>query len=440
MRRARQGARPPRGDRARVGGGRGRARPARDGAGRCGQVAPPARARRARGGRRGRALRTRRPGGGRLLARPRPPARAGAAELRESDPVGAQHEALRAHLAQLFAADVLDRAAEALGELALAPAPRPSAMAQADARTRAAWMRGAFVEWLSAACEERPHLLVLEDLHWAERGSVVAIEEAIAKSAGRALCVLALARPEVHELFGELWAKVGVQEVRLVPLTRRACERLIRTVLPDAGADRVEHVIERAEGNAFCLEELIRHVAHDAAAPLPETVLALAEARVARLRPEHRRVLRAGSVLGEVLWDAGVAAILEDELGDVRASCASWWPTRSWSSTRRAASPVRASTRSATRCCATPSTRRSPTTTASSRTAARRSGCSPRASVIRRCSPRTSSARASRRAPSCTSRARPSARSTRSTGRRVARSPRARCGSEARRPCAARST
>ncbi len=244
----------------------------------------------------------------------------GAAELRESDPVGAQHEALRAHLARLFADDVLDRAAEALGELALAPTPRPSAMAQADARTRAAWMRGAFVEWLSAACEERPHLLVLEDLHWADRGSVAAIEEAIAKNAGRALCVLALARPEVHELFAELWAKVGVQEVRLAPLTRRACERLIRSVLPDAGADRVERVIERAEGNAFCLEELIRHVAHDAAAPLPETVLALAEARVARLRPEHRRVLRAGSVLGEVLWDAGVAAILEDELGGVGAA------------------------------------------------------------------------------------------------------------------------
>ncbi len=45
--------------------------------------------------------------------------------------------------------------------------------------------------------------------------------------------VLALARPEVHELFPRLWAERSLQEIRLGELVRRASERLVREVLGD---------------------------------------------------------------------------------------------------------------------------------------------------------------------------------------------------------------
>src|SRR3954451_15194202 len=124
--------------------------------------------------------------------------------------------------------------------------------------------------------------------------------------------LLALARPEVFEVFPRLWAdRQNVQELRLKELGRRAGERLIRQVLGDTvGSDTVERLVRQAEGNAFYLEELIRAAAEGKDTALPETVLAMVETRLGRLAVEARRVLRAASVFGEVCWEGGVVAVL----------------------------------------------------------------------------------------------------------------------------------
>ncbi|KYF83603.1 hypothetical protein BE17_28730 [Sorangium cellulosum] len=59
-------------------------------------------------------------------------------------------------------------------------------------------------------------------------------------------------------------------------------------------------VVEQAGGNPFYLEELIRAVAEERGEALPETVLAMVQARLGRLPPGARAVLRAASVFGEV--------------------------------------------------------------------------------------------------------------------------------------------
>src|SRR6185436_10730285 len=115
----------------------------------------------------------------------------------------------------------------------------------------------------------------------------------------------------------------NVQELRLKELGRRAGERLVRQVLGDTvGSDTVERLIQRAEGNAFYLEELIRAVAEGKDQALPETVLAMVEARLARLPFEARRVLRAASVFGEVCWESGVALLLGETI--TPAAVAEW--------------------------------------------------------------------------------------------------------------------
>src|SRR6185369_16154396 len=89
----------------------------------------------------------------------------------------------------------------------------------------------------------------------------------------------------------------------------------VRQVLGDTvGNDTVERLIKQADGNAFYLEELIRSVAEGKHAALPETVLAMVEARLARLPFEARRVLRAASVFGEVCWERGVVALLAETM------------------------------------------------------------------------------------------------------------------------------
>ncbi len=92
--------------------------------------------------------------------------------------------------------------------------------------------------------------------------------------------------------------------------------------------ETVEGLLDRAAGNAFYLEELIRAVAEGKGNSLPDTVLAMAQARLDRIEPEARRVLRAAGVFGQVFWRGGVAALIGAEqvshldihLGDLTAS------------------------------------------------------------------------------------------------------------------------
>jgi tetratricopeptide (TPR) repeat protein len=129
--------------------------------------------------------------------------------------------------------------------------------------------------------------------------------------------LVAFARPEVHELFPRLWADRSLQELNLGELSHKASERLVRHVLGERATDDVvASVLDRAGGNAFYLEELMRGVADGNDAALPETVLAMVQARLEALSPETRRVLRAASVYGQRFWFDGVRALLG---GDTRA-------------------------------------------------------------------------------------------------------------------------
>ncbi len=104
--------------------------------------------------------------------------------------------------------------------------------------------------------------------------------------------VLALARPEVFEVFPRLWAeRQNVQEIRLKELGRKAGERLVRQALGDTvGTETIEHLVRQADGNALYLEELIRAAAEGKDDTLPDTVLVMIEARLGRLSLEARRV------------------------------------------------------------------------------------------------------------------------------------------------------
>src|SRR5262249_35465710 len=123
--------------------------------------------------------------------------------------------------------------------------------------------------------------------------------------------VLALGRPEVLEIFPDLWAGRGLVDLRLPHLPASASEELVHRILgPAAAAETVARLVERAAGNAFYLEELIRAAAGGGHDELPGTVLAMAEARIEGLEPTARRVLRAASVFGQVFSRDGAAALL----------------------------------------------------------------------------------------------------------------------------------
>jgi tetratricopeptide (TPR) repeat protein len=173
-------------------------------------------------------------------------------------------------------------------------------------------MRKAWMDFLQAETAVQPVLLVLEDLHWGDFGTVRFIDTALRERSKQPWMVLALARPEVYEVFPKLWAeRHNVQEIRLKELGRKAGERLARQVLgDDVGRETMERLVKQADGNAFYLEELIRAAAEGKDQVLPATVLAMVETRLGRLALEARRVLRAASVFGEACWEGSVVVLL----------------------------------------------------------------------------------------------------------------------------------
>jgi tetratricopeptide (TPR) repeat protein len=253
----------------------------------------------------------------------------GALGIHGGEPLAERRARIHARVAERIAAAERTRVAEFLGELIGAPFPDDAASpalraARQDAQLMGEQMRKAWLDFLDAETAVQPVLLVLEDLHWGDFGTVRFVDTALRDRRERPWLVLALARPEVFEVFPKLWTdRQNVQEIRLQELGRKAGERLIRQVLGDSvGPDTLERLVKQADGNAFYLEELIRASAEGKDHALPDTVLAMVETRLARLTAEARRVLRAASVFGELCWDGGVAVLLEGAM--TPAAVAEW--------------------------------------------------------------------------------------------------------------------
>ncbi|MHB8419933.1 MAG: serine/threonine-protein kinase [Myxococcales bacterium] len=236
---------------------------------------------------------------------------------RPGDGVEARQQALSARLARTIAGEELDRSLEFLAELLGAPFPAERSAqlraARGDAQLMGDQIRRALDGLLDAECAKGPLVLLIEDLHWGDLPSVRLVDLALRRNRDRPLFVLALARPEVEAQFPGLWAERGAERIRLAPLTRKACEKLLRNALGDAVEPAlVERLHELSEGNPLYLEELVRAAAGGKAGERPESVVSMLQARLEALPDEARRLLRAASVFGRVFWAGGVRALLGD--------------------------------------------------------------------------------------------------------------------------------
>jgi eukaryotic-like serine/threonine-protein kinase len=239
-----------------------------------------------------------------------------AARIRDGEPIDVRRAKLRERVGRHLDGDAAERASAFLGEVVGAPfaaEARPELRAaRADPMLMSDLIRAAFCDLFRAECAACPQLLVMEDLHWGDASSVALVDEALRALRDMPLIVLALARPEVADVFPRVWSRHDPVTVRLSPLSRRASTELVKAALgAGAGPDLVARLVDRAAGNPLFLEELARAAASGALGDAaPETVLALVQARLEALDPEARRVLRAASVFGESLWVEGVASLI----------------------------------------------------------------------------------------------------------------------------------
>ena len=245
-----------------------------------------------------------------------------AAGVLEGEPAQVTKKRLRARVGRHVRPELVGRVAAFLGERAGVPPADDDPGVLREARLDAVLMgdalEAAFLAFLDAEVAAQPVVLVLEDLHGGDLPSVRFVDAALRELDGKRFVVLAFARPEVHATFPELWAGHDVQELRLSPLGPTASTELARGLLGHAADDDViARVVERAGGNAFYLEELIRAVAQGTPSDaLPETIHGMVQARLDAMGADVKRTLRAASVFGQTFWLGGVTALLG---GDARA-------------------------------------------------------------------------------------------------------------------------
>jgi predicted ATPase len=163
-------------------------------------------------------------------------------------------------------------------------------------------IRRDFLNWLRARADESPPIMVIEDLQWADGGSVQLLEDVL-RLLDRPLLMVALARPEVEEHFPGLWGDCVIETLRLSPLSRKSGQTLLGQRAPGLKPEAERFVLDHWEGNPLFLEELTDGLAAGRT-HVPEVILAAVEARFDVLPPEVRRVLRAASLYGDKFFSA----------------------------------------------------------------------------------------------------------------------------------------
>ena len=173
----------------------------------------------------------------------------------------------------------------------------------------------AFAAWrrlLEAAAEQRPLVLVFEDLHWADDGLLDFVDHLADWATTVPLLIVATARPELLDRRpGWSGGKRNAFTLAIGALTDEETAQLLQRLLDRAvlDADAQQAVLRRAEGNPLYAEEYARMLAeHDGSdLPLPETVQGLIAARIDGLTPTEKALIQDASVVGKVFWPGALA-------------------------------------------------------------------------------------------------------------------------------------
>ncbi|MGZ8743111.1 MAG: helix-turn-helix transcriptional regulator [Nocardioides sp.] len=178
---------------------------------------------------------------------------------------------------------------------------------------------------LEMLAQQQPVLLVVEDVHWADRSTRDLLSFLFARGFRSPVGVIASYRSDDlhrrHPLRGNLaqWARVpSVQRLQLDPLADLDVARLVRALLPGPLPERQVHaIVHRAEGNAFFAEELVSAAADGSEGRIPDDLADLLLVRLDRLDEGAREVVRAASCAGRRVGHRLLAAVIgqeEDEL------------------------------------------------------------------------------------------------------------------------------
>jgi class 3 adenylate cyclase len=188
----------------------------------------------------------------------------------------------------------------------------------------------ALVDALHALAEHTPLLVILDDLHWADDASLDFVQQ-LSQPAAVPLLLVLLARPALLERRPEPLAadEFGHEALRLQPLDARQGPALAAALLqplPEPPEALLRLLVQRAEGNPFYMEELVRMLIDDGVidahhrpwsmrpgwqetARVPATLVGVLQARLQALPADELAALQQASIVGTVFWDSALASV-----------------------------------------------------------------------------------------------------------------------------------
>jgi predicted ATPase len=171
---------------------------------------------------------------------------------------------------------------------------------------------------LERLTESSPVVLVIEDMHWADRSTrdLLAFLIRNQSSSDRALIVVTYRFDDLYRthplrpLLAELGRIGWVTRMELDRLTRRDTSQLVTQIIGrEAGDGLLVDVYRRSEGNPLYVEALLDEGELAPGKPLPESLRDLLVASARRLPEETQEVLRVASAGGERTGHGLLAAV-----------------------------------------------------------------------------------------------------------------------------------
>jgi class 3 adenylate cyclase/tetratricopeptide (TPR) repeat protein len=200
------------------------------------------------------------------------------------------------------------------------------AVGRAEPHSRSDELYWAFRRLLETLARERPVLLVLDDVQWAEPTFLDLIEYLAGWTRDAPILVCCLARSDLAGL-RPAWA--GTPTVQLAPLQRDDARQLLENLGGPLDQDAADAVGRATGGNPLFLEEMLRMLVEQGvlverdgrlqaltdveSMRVPETVQAVLAARLDGLEPLERSVLQRAAVIGQVFWWGAVTDLTPPE-------------------------------------------------------------------------------------------------------------------------------
>jgi class 3 adenylate cyclase/predicted ATPase len=197
------------------------------------------------------------------------------------------------------------------------------------------------IQFLTDITGGKTVVIFLEDIHWADRGSLDFFDHLMNTKPDLPILVIGLTRSTLFEDRPD-WGTGPNQSLRLdlLPLSEENCRRLVEEILqkvPVIPPGLMELIVTKAEGSPFYLEELIKvlidkgiilrgeeqwRVEMDRLADLkvPDTLTGLLQARLDSLSATTRETLQQASVVGRIFWMNVVERMRNPESQTARSS------------------------------------------------------------------------------------------------------------------------